>query len=101
MKFKSILLAIAIIPLVSISGCEGDNPGKWPAEKVQAQVIESANLTELNLAPSDQPGVLTGSGKDEGGETFQITVTQDAAAKEFKWEAKGDRGTTADGSYGL
>lgn len=100
MNFRTCLLATAATFVLCLTGCSGDNPGEWPIDQVEAQVVEGAALTEATLSQGDVPGQLTGTGKDAGGETFQLTVTQDAAAREFTWEAKGDRGTEAAGKYG-
>ena len=106
MRFKlapqatAIVNATVLLLAISLSGCGGDNPGSWPVDKVQAQVMKAANLNEIELSPGGSAGVLTGTGKDEGGETFQITVTQNAETKQFDWEAKGDRGSNQEGMYG-
>ena len=92
--------AAAILLAICVSGCGGDNPGSWPIDKVEAQVMIAANLSEIELSPGGTAGVLAGTGKDEGGETFQITVTQNAETKQFDWEAKGDRGSNQEGMYG-
>ena len=88
-----------MVSALCLSGCGTDNPGTWPADQVETQVLKGANLTEITLSPGGEPGVLNGTGKDASGETYQIMVKQDADAKQFNWEAKGDRGSTLDGLY--
>jgi hypothetical protein len=100
MSFTSTMLAVAMISALCLSGCGADNPGTWPIDKVETQVMKGAKLTKIALSPSGEAGVITGTGKDETGETYQITVKQDADAKQIDWDAKGDRGTTLDGLYG-
>lgn len=100
MSYQSTTLATLVILALCLSGCGTDNPGTWPVDKVEAQVIKGAELSEITLSPGVEAGVLTGTGKDASGETYQITVKQDADAKQINWEAKGDRGTTLDGLYG-
>lgn len=90
----------ALVLGICLSGC-ADNVGKWPLEQVEAKVLESLNLAEISLQAADEPGVFRGVGAAGSGETFELTVWQDEAGNELRWEARGDRGTTEVGSYGL
>lgn len=100
MSLPSTISAAATILALCLSGCGSDNPGTWPVDKIQAQVMKGANLTEVTLNPSGELGAISGTGKDAHGETYQSTVRQDADAKQINWDAKGDRGTILDGLYG-
>ncbi len=96
-----VCLALAV---VSIAGC-GDNPGKWPKEKLsehvkQSLVDQGVEVTEVNLTEKEA-GVFEGTGKVVGGETLKLVVTQDPAAHRLTWDAQGDRGSFLDGSYEL
>ncbi len=87
-----------------VSGC-ADNPGTWPQDKLSAHVKESLvkdglEVTEVKLSPKEGGGYER-TGSVEGGETLQLVVTQDAAARRISWDAKGDRGSFFSGSYEL
>ncbi len=101
---KKIALASMVCVALTIAGC-GDNPGKWPKEKLREHVKESLikegmEMTEVTLAERDGGG-FEGTGKVAGGETLKLIVTQDAAQHRITWDAQGDRGSLLDGSYEL
>ncbi len=100
MNYKSIAWVVLTGIAISLPGCS-DNPGSWPQPKVEAKVAESLDLSQITLTPGTEQGVFTGTGKHAGGETFKLTVTQNASDKRISWEADGDRGTSEVGSYGL
>ena len=57
-RLPGCLLSLAV--LVGLTGCSGNNPGKWPVDKVAAQVAESLELTNVTLSPTERG--LEGSG---------------------------------------
>ncbi len=92
------------LAILSMAGC-GDNPGRWPMEKLsehvkQSLVDQGVEVTEVNLTEK-APGVFEGTGQVAGGETLKLLVTQDPAAHRLTWDAEGDRGSFLDGSYEL
>jgi hypothetical protein len=89
-------LALAIL----LAGCAADNPGTWSQDKLEAKVMESLELTEIALVPKPEGG-YDGTGKRADGETLTFTLTQDATAHRFSWNAKGDRGFVEEGYYEL
>ncbi len=93
---------LCLASLLCLGGCQ-DNPGTWPVEKVTEQVEQSlagqeVRLVEISLSATAS-GSFEGVGKAEDGETFQLSVTQDAAAQRLTWKANGDRGSILDGYY--
>lgn len=81
---------------VLLSGCSSSHPGNWDEATVESKLQEKMGLQSLELSPAD--GGFSGSGSDTEGQTYQITVTQNAATKELKYVAEGDRGATEEGS---
>ena len=57
MSSKSNTLAILMVSALCLSGCGTDNPGTWPADQVETQVLKGANLTDSSLSNA----VLTGA----------------------------------------
>ncbi|MEO8270475.1 MAG: hypothetical protein ABI557_12200 [Aureliella sp.] len=102
--YKAGMYAIAAMFVLTLVGC-GDNPGKWPKEKVAEHVKQSLIEQEMEMNEvtlTDKPGGgFEGTGKVAGGETLKLTVTQDADDHRLIWEAQGDRGSILDGSYRL
>lgn len=72
-------------------GCNTFDPSKWDKDQVSKEITEKHNLTELTLKPAE--GGFSGTGKDAGGETFKITVKQNAAEKSVSYKLDGDRGS--------
>ena len=102
MLLRRILCLLLFLGL--LSGCS-DNPGTWPAEKLEAHVKDSLNregmnITEVSLTSAGE-GVYTGTAMDEGGEKLELEVKQEPSAKRLTWDAKGDRGSFLNGSYQL
>jgi major membrane immunogen (membrane-anchored lipoprotein) len=100
---KKLGIILALSGFLLLVGC-ADNPGKWPKEKLEEYVKEALakeglEVTEISLAMED--GKYKGSAKDAGGETLQLIVTQDIAARNLTWDAKGDRGSFFGGSFEL
>lgn len=85
--------------LVLLVGCKKDNPGTWPVEKVTQKVIESLQLSELELNKSEKG--FEGTGKRSDGESFSVQITQDPSSSMISWDAKGDRGTNEIGNFRL
>lgn len=79
-------------------GC-GDNPGAWPVEKVQTEIAQRLELTDVKLTAKEGGG-FEGTGMLDG-ETVTLTITQDPDAGRISWNAVGDRGLTEDGFYEL
>ncbi len=99
--FVKVLVALLVL---AVAGC-GDNPGKWPKEKVAEHVKESLigqkmDMSDVTLTEKVGGG-FEGTGTVAGGETLSLTITQDADNHRLIWEAKGDRGSFLDGSYQL
>ena len=84
--------AFALI-LALCSGCNSFDPSKWDQEQISKEIKEKHNLTELTLTPSEGGGGYTGTGKEASGESFKITVTQNAAEKSVSYKLDGDRGS--------
>ena len=93
------ILSICILVFsVAISGCERRHPGNYPQPEVEAQVMKSLKLTELQIT-ADPAGGYSGTGKTADGESFKLKLTQDAAEKSLSWKADGDRGSIEEGSF--
>ena len=88
------LVVFALVLTVSATGCKTFDPSQWSQEQVTKEVSEQWDLVSVDLKPAD--GGYTGTGKNAEGETFQITVRLDPAAKSATFEGKGDRGTDLD-----
>lgn len=86
---RSFLSALSL--LVLCLGCNTFDPSKWDKDRVSKEIMEEHKLTELTLTPA--PNGFTGTGKDAGGETFKITVTQNASEKSVSYKLDGDRGS--------
>ena len=87
-----------------VAGC-ADNPGTWPQDKLAKHVQESLvqqgiEVTNVTLIPKEGGG-YEGTAEVADGETLQLIVTQDPAARRLTWDAKGDRGSFLDGFYEL
>ena len=98
------LLALLLLLGLSLAGC-GDNPGKWPKEKVaeyvkQSLIDEGLDVTEVKLSEKAGGG-FEGTGSVAGGETLKLNVVLDADEHRLTWDADGDRGSLLDGSYQL
>lgn len=96
-------LVLAFVVLIT-AGC-GDNPGKWPKEKLgehvkQSLIAQGVEVTAVELTEKEA-GVFEGTGSVADGETLKLIVTQDPAAHRITWDAEGDRGSFLDGSYEL
>lgn len=102
--FQAGILTLAAVFVLTLVGC-GDNPGKWPKEKVAEYVKQSLIEQDMEMndvALTEKPGGgFEGTGKVADGETLKLTVTQDADDHRLIWEAQGDRGSILDGSYRL
>lgn len=95
---RHILLICLLVFPVAISGCERSHPGNYKQPEVEAQVIKSLKLTEIQIA-ADPAGGYSGTGKTANGESFKLKLTQDVAQKSLKWKADGDRGSMEEGSF--
>jgi hypothetical protein len=101
---RGTLLALLLLLGLSLVGC-GDNPGKWPKEKVveyvkQSLIEQGMDVTEVKLSDKAGGG-FEGTGSVAGGETLKLTVVLDADDHRLTWDAEGDRGSVLDGSYQL
>jgi hypothetical protein len=56
---------------------------------------ENPKMSEVKIS-ADPAGGYTGTGKAADGETFKLTIKQNAELKRLSWSAKGDRGTVID-----
>ena len=87
-----------------LCGC-ADNPGTWPADKLETYVQDSLNREEMEITDvaltAAGEGVYTGTAVDAGGEKLELEVKQDPSTKSLTWDAKGDRGSFLSGSYKL
>ena len=93
------ILSICILVFsVAISGCERRHPGNYPQPEVEAQVMKSLKLTEIQIT-ADPAGGYSGTGKTADGESFKLKLTQDVAQKSLNWKADGDRGSIEEGSF--
>lgn len=99
MKFTPIWLPIALASLITLAGCGSGHPGSWTQEQVEENVRSKLSLVDVQLRPSE--GGYTGTGTNADGETFELTITQDAAAKRLDYEAEGDRGSIESGMFSL
>ena len=91
-------LLIAGFIAIALVGCNPVHPGVWDLPKVESHIKESMELSELKLEPAGT-GAYTGTGKSADGESFKVSVTQDAAAQKLSWKYEGDRGTIGDQKY--
>jgi hypothetical protein len=90
--------------VVCLCGCS-DNPGTWPAGKLEAYVKDSLNregmeITEITLNAAGE-SLYTGTAMDAGGEKLDLEVKQEPSAKRLTWDAKGNQGSFLSGSYKL
>lgn len=99
MNLPQKLMCMLLILTFSMTGCRKENPGTWPAEKIEAQLIERFNLSEVSLEKKE--GGFEGSGTAEDGETYTFDIKQFPSESKYTWDAKGDRGTFEDGFYEL
>lgn len=88
-------LATMVFCCCLVVGCNNSHAGNWGADKVQEELMTRMEFTEMSLQPTADG--FTGTGKVESGETFEITVSQNAADRKFDYVLKGDRGTTEEG----
>ncbi len=82
-------------------GCNASHPGVWNQKEIEAFMLKTENpkMQEVQLT-ANPDGTYTGTGKAADGESFKLTIRQNAEAKQLSWEAKGDRGTEIlDGRY--
>lgn len=93
--FRSVVCFFLVAGLL-VTGCNQPDPSTWDRAKVETEIKEQWDLAEITLSPSE--GGFTGKGKDENGESYEITVTQDKAAKSLSYKGKGDRGTELENS---
>jgi hypothetical protein len=49
MSLQSTISAAATVLALCLSDCGSDNPGTWPVDKVEAQMMKGANLTEVTI----------------------------------------------------
>lgn len=96
LKFGTCLFVLCCL---IATGCR-DNPGKWPAEKVEGQIMRSLELVEI-IQSDKNPDGFTINGKRSDGETLTITITQDPENSRMSWDAKGDRGFVEQGYHEL
>ena len=79
-------------------GCgNASHPGIWNQTEIEAYMLKTENpkMSEVKLS-SNSEGGFSGTGKAADGETFQLSIKQNAALKKISWSAKGDRGTVID-----
>ncbi len=97
-------MVLRILPIlllffcVAVSGCSKQNPGTYGQPEVEAQVIKSLKLSEIQLTV-DPAGGYSGTGKTADGESYKLKIMQDAAMKRLSWKADGDRGTIEEGKF--
>lgn len=97
---KRLFTFFLLVGVLCWSGCEQPaHPGNWPQTTVESKLKSSLNLTEIALTPAT--GGFSGTGKTADGETFKLTITQDATAKKLVCKATGDRGTMDERTYDL
>ena len=92
-----ILTVCVLMFAVLISGCTKIHPGNYAQPKVEAQVMKSLELIEIQLTP-DPAGGYSGTGKNAEGETYRLKIFQDEALKRLSWKADGDRGDMREGN---
>jgi|688.fasta_scaffold06866_12 hypothetical protein len=92
--------ALLLLALTLIAGCNpaADNPGTWNPAKIQEHLKKSLKLSEATVSPAEGGG-FSATGKNAEGESFKITIKQDAAKKRIEWKSEGDRGSFEDGYY--
>ena len=95
---RHILPICLLVFFVAITGCERSHPGIYTQSQVEAQVMKSLKLTEIQIT-TDPAGGYTGTGKTAAGESFKLKLTQDVAQKSLNWKADGDRGSIEEGSF--
>ena len=95
---RTFLLSIVLLAGMALTGCDKGNPGTWDQNKVEEQIKQSLNLTDVALTPNPAGG-YTGRGTAQDGESLRLTITQDPATQEMAWDAVGDRGTVTSGEY--
>lgn len=98
MNMKQATLCVgALLGSVIASGCgPSSHPGTWDEAKVETELTRTLKLESLDLTPSD--GGFQGTGSDSEGQSYDVTVTQDAATKSLTYDAKGNRGENVDGT---
>ncbi len=79
-------------------GCERPHPGNYAQPAIEAQVMKSLELTEIQISGDSISG-YTGTGKSASGETYKLKISQDIGKKSLSWKAEGDRGDFRDGEY--
>lgn len=94
-----ILAVVALSFCVFLVGCAKDNPGKWPIEKIEADLKDHFELVDISSTPVD--GGYTSTGKTAEGESFTIEVQQFPDQSKYTWDASSDRGTLDEGYYEL
>jgi lipopolysaccharide export LptBFGC system permease protein LptF len=94
-RFLSVLSLLACLFCV---GCGNtSHPGTWNQAEIEAYMLKTENpkMSEVSIS-TDPAGGYTGTGKAADGETFKLTIKQNADLKRLSWNAKGDRGTVID-----
>lgn len=95
-RINAVARIAACLMVLAVAGCNQPDPSRWSQAQVETEIKEQWDLSEITLAPS--AGGFTGKGKDENGESYEITVKQDTAAKSLSYTGKGDRGTNLENS---
>ena len=96
MRQATLCVGVLIGSLIT-SGCgPSSHPGTWDEAKVETELTRTLKLESLDLMPSD--GGFQGTGSNSDGQSFEVTVKQDAATKSLTYDAKGNRGENVDGT---
>lgn len=99
MKSQPGFVLVLLFAFLFFVGCNGENPGTWPQDKVSEKISKSLELSGLTLQPRAEGG-FTGTGKRDE-ETITVIVTQNPAESRIDWDAKGDRGFVETGFFEL
>jgi hypothetical protein len=98
---RNICCLIPLLVCFFVIGCSTSHPGNWTQAEIEAYLLKTENpkMSEVKIN-ADPAGGYTGTGKSPDGESFRLTIKQNADLKKLSWNAKGDRGTVIeDGSY--
>lgn len=88
---------LCLASLLSVGCGTRANPGMWSEADIESNIKQKMDLEELDVVRSADG--YTGTGKNYDGETFSLTIKQDAAASKLEYTAVGDRGTNEQGFF--
>ena len=89
--FAANLRAIILIGMTAafLSAC-GDNPGKWDAERIKAEMEKDTKMKITVAEPSD--GSATATGTDRKGRTFTFKIELYPKTRAIQWTSFDENG---------